>query len=307
MREAAIGVDLGGTKLALALVDRQGVVHHHKVLPTEAHKGAAHVLDNMIQGVQDVAFVADREGIAVTGIGIGSAGQIDAKSGSVAHAGDTLPGWTGTPLRTVVSERFKLPTYVDNDVNVIAVAEKMYGVAQGLDSFVCVALGTGIGGAVVERGELVRGVFGGAGEIGHMSVDFNGPRCYCGNYGCLELYASGSGIARLAHVAGWSQETSAREVISRWQVQDEAAMEIVKQMIDALATAIAGLVHILNPQAIVIGGGVADIGEPLFAVLREAVRERTFPSMFSKLSLLPAQMGSHAGVIGAAGLVWQSN
>jgi len=308
--EVAIGVDIGGTKLQFAAVDREGRIVHRGLVPTEAQLGPRQVMEKVCGGIARMIEAARSGGAAVAGIGIGSAGQIDFRTGDVAYAGDTLPGWTGMPVKRNVEQRFALPVCVDNDVNAIAIAELIYGAGRELRHFVCLALGTGIGGAIVEDGRLVRGAFGGAGELGHVSVDFNGPRCAsCGNNGCIELYASGSGIARLAREAiasrGWTPawRPEPRDVIRAWTEGDAQAAEVMDQVVRALGAAIGGYIHAFNPEAVVIGGGVAETGPALFRALEREKNARTSPGM-RPARILPASVGADAGVVGAAAQVW---
>ncbi len=308
--EFAIGADIGGTKIQVAAVDREGCVVDRHLLPTEAQLGPEQVMGKLLTGIERIrsGMPADAR---IAGIGVGSAGQIDFASGTVAYAGDQLPGWTGTPIKLRVEERFGLPVYVDNDVNVVAVAERLYGAGRGLDSFLCVALGTGIGGAIVEAGRIVRGAQGCAGELGHVSVDFNGPRCgNCGNNGCVELYASGSGIARLgSELIKAAEERPAwradsREIAQAWLQGDPQAAQVMGVAIRALAAAIAGFIHMCNPQGVIVGGGVSETGPAFLEELDREVRGRTSPSVGSAYRLLPAYVGNDAGVIGAAAQVW---
>lgn len=308
----AVGVDIGGTKIHFAVVDGEGTIAEQRIVPTGTDQGPEHVMQNVMGGISRLIASS---GAPIDGIGIGSAGQIDCRSGSVSFAVDTLPGWTGMPIKQIVEHGFGLPTYVDNDVNVIAIAEKCFGSAKLFDHYVCLALGTGVGGAIVEAGKLLRGSSGGAGELGHLSVDFNGPRCSCGNFGCIELYASGPSIARLAREAGYkggfrsssSGEVTAKEVIAGWMESDALAGKVMDSVIRALSAAIAGLIHAFNPQAVIIGGGVAEAGEPFFAALTEQAEARTSPSMWNDCRIIPASVGANAGVIGAAAQVWQCN
>jgi glucokinase len=307
--EYAIGVDIGGTKVQFAAVDPEGRMIHRHLVPTEAQLGPQQLMNKVIAGIERIASVLqpDEE---IAGIGIGSAGQIDFRTGQVAFAGDTLPGWTGVPIKRYVEERFRKPVYVDNDVNVIAVAEKVYGAGRDYASFVCLALGTGVGGAIVESGQLVRGAFGGAGELGHVSVDFNGPRCGCGNYGCIELYASGTGIARLGKEALEESGDSAdwqpnsREIIQAWLQGNRLAGQVMDRVIRALGSAVAGFIHTFNPEAVIIGGGVSETGSVFFESLDKAVQARTSDAMRQACKILPAYVGADAGVIGAAAQVW---
>lgn len=308
--EYAIGVDIGGTKIHFAVVDREGrIVDSHRV-PSEAQLGADHVMSLVLQGV-DTMIQRMPSGSKASGIGVGSAGQINFVTGTVEYAGSQLPGWTGTPITRILKERYLLPAYADNDVNAIAVAEQMYGAGRGLDSFIVVALGTGIGGAIVEAGRVVRGAKGCAGELGHVSVDFNGPRCEnCGNNGCVELYASGSGIARLGRevlagaggIVPWQPDS--RAITQAWLQGERYASQVMDIAIRALAAAIAGYIHMCNPQAVILGGGVAEAGAPFLNALDQEIKSRTSTAVRSAYRLLPAYVGNDAGVIGAAAQVW---
>ncbi|MCC3377393.1 ROK family protein [Cohnella sp. REN36] len=309
----AIGVDIGGTKIQFAAVAQDGTVLCRHQVPTEASRGPAQLMDKVLAGI-DRTREEMRQAGRPAGVGIGSAGQIDCRSGEVVYASDLLPGWAGTPVKRLVEARFGLPVRIDNDVNVVAVAEKVYGAGRSCGSFVCIALGTGIGGAMVEGGQLVRGAFGGAGELGHVSVDFEGPLCSCGNNGCVELYASGSGISRLGRDAlaaardegrpapGW--EPASRDIIAAWLAGEPLAGQVMDRALRALGAAIAGYIHMFNPEAVIVGGGVAEAGEPFFAALETQVRRRTSAAMRDACRLLPAYVGADAGVIGAAAQIW---
>lgn len=312
--EAAIGVDLGGTKIHFAVVNRDGEILCETIKPTDGKRGAAAVMDTLIEGVAEMEAAHGRLAAPppLVAIGIGSAGQIHEQTGEVVHALDAIDGWLGTPIKRQVERRFPYPVYVDNDVNVIAVAEKLFGQGKQLEHFVCLALGTGVGGAIIQSGRLLRGAYGGAGEMGHVSVDFNGPRCVCGNVGCLELYASGTGIARLAAAAsrtgveapGSGRAVDAREVIAAWHREERWASDIMDTVIRALAVSVSGFIHAFNPQAIIVGGGVASSGERFMNALDARVQEYTMPAMRRAARLLPAYRGASSGVIGAAAQHW---
>lgn len=305
----AIGVDIGGTKVQFAVIDRGGeIINRHRV-PTEAHKGPEQLMHKVLLGIDMMMKSAGAEG-EVQGIGIGSAGQIDFREGTVLYAGDTLPDWTGTAIKRLVTQRYNTRVYVDNDVNVIAMAEKMYGVGKHCDNFVCLALGTGIGGAVMESGRLLRGVFGGAAELGHVSVDINGPRCSCGNNGCIELYASGSGIARIGlemqrnESVSYAWRPNSRDIIRAWHQNDPSATAVMRVVIRALGAAVAGYIHAFNPEVVVIGGGVAESGPRFLQELDQEIDARTSSYMRSCCRIMAASFGNDAGVIGAAAQVW---
>lgn len=314
MLKAAIGVDIGGTKINAGLVDGTGRILTETSLPTEASR--RRVMEQARMAIDMVLAQAGRlaESVETVGIGVGTAGQVSPEDGSIVFATDTMPGYTGTPVRKILEDAYRLPVHVDNDVNVLAVAEKRLGSGRGVKDFVCVALGTGVGGAIVSNGRLLHGSKGAAGEIGHLSVRYDGPRCICGGIGCLELYASGTGIARLMRERlllerpGTGTETAditAREVAELWLQGDESASWVMNQAVCALAVGLAGVIHTLNPEIIMVGGGVADIREPFFRRLREETERRTMGSMLAATRIEPAVMGSRSGMIGAALQVWE--
>jgi len=312
--EHAIGVDIGGTKIRIGLVDRDGNVAAELTIPSLAKE--RRVVEQVIAGIRNVVKHAEDQGMTLNlkGIGVGSAGQMDYASGTVHFANDLMPGYTGTPIRELLEREFSLPVYVDNDVNVLALAEKRFGSGKHSKHMVCIALGTGVGGALLSEGKLVRGATGGAGEIGHMTVDFRGPRCICGNIGCLELYASGTSIERRMNELLKSGEKAgadaltvpdARAVFARWRNGDPVAEQVIDEAAAALSAAIASLIHIVNPDTIVIGGGVAESGEAFFAKIRNEVKRRAMPSMYRNVRIEAAGSGSRSGMLGAAQQLWE--
>lgn len=312
MSEVSIGVDIGGTKIHFASVDRRGGIVCQHIEPTPAKQGAEKMMDTVLNGIGRIIQLTQElpEPRQIKGIGIGSAGQINFHTGTVEGAVDTIVNWAGTPIKQIVESGYRYPVFVDNDVNVIALAEKYFGAGLQYRHYICVALGTGIGGAIVESDQMLRGAFGAAGEIGHISVDFNGPLCSCGNYGCLELYASGTGIARVAaemvekHQWNVPWKINSFEIIAAWKEGDEYAGQVMDTVIRALGTGISGLIHTFNPEAVIIGGGVSEAGEFFFNSLIRETERRTSPAMWRAVKLLPAVVGSHSGVIGAAVQVW---
>lgn len=310
--EYAIGVDIGGTKINAGIVDAQGNVLHSVSVKTLA--GEAATVDRILQAIQAVIAEvrAEQPDLPIQGIGVGSAGQVDWERGSIRAASELIPGYAGTPLRAILQEKFQLPVIVDNDVNVLALTEKYLGAGQGVEHFLCLALGTGVGGALVVEGRLVHGTWGGGGELGHMSVDYRGIPCACGGIGCLEQYASGTSIGKrmrekLASI-GLTDADSAvdsREVFARWHRGDQVATELMNETLAALSAAIASLIHMFNPALIVIGGGVSEAGERFFEQLRNEVAYRAMPAMWEGVRIEPAYRGNWSGMIGAALQLWE--
>lgn len=317
-REYAIGVDVGGTKINAGWISSDGEVLLHHTIPTAAGQGR--VMDRILQAIEAVHADKDQlpEGAVFAGIGVGTAGQVDAATGAIRFASDLLPGYTGTKVKQEIEEKYRVPTFVDNDVNVLAWTELKLGAGRGARHLICLALGTGVGGAIVVDGKLVHGTWGGAAELGHLSVDFNGLPCVCGGIGCLEQYASGTGIAKrmqmkldAAREAGQhhpasadSGQVDAKQVVTLWQAGDALATEVMDETFAALGAAIASLAHAFNPEVIVIGGGVAEAGEPIFTRIREEANKRGMRSFMEDLRIVPAYQGNWSGMIGAALQVW---
>ncbi|UKS30498.1 ROK family protein [Paenibacillus sp. HWE-109] len=306
----AIGVDIGGTKINAGVVNAKGEVLYNVSMPTGA--GQVKTVDRVQMTLQQLLTEVEikQPGLRYKGIGVGSAGQIDWQKGQVRSASDIIPGYAGTPLRNLLSQQFGLPTFVDNDVNVLAITEKHLGSGRGAQYFICLALGTGVGGAIVVGGQLVHGSWGAGGELGHVSVDFNGVPCLCGGIGCLEQYASGTNIARrmrelLAEQGSPDEQVDSREVFKRWHAGDKLATKVMEETMAALGAAVASFIHIFNPDLIVIGGGVAEAGDRLMNGVRSEAIRRTMPSMREGVRMELAYHGNWSGMIGAALQVWE--
>lgn len=314
-----VGVDIGGTNLVAGVVPAGGglpvALRSRPTLPDAGGDRAVAAIAEMAGEV--VTEVLDREGGSrddVLGVGIGCPGPLDPQTGCIVRT-PNLP-WDGYPIRSRVSEALGLPAVLDNDANCAAYGEWWQGAGQGSAVLVGVTMGTGIGGGIVIDGKLLRGVSGGAGEIGHMTVQMDGRLCGCGNRGCLEAYASGPGIAARARegvaegrdsillelVEGDAAMITA-ETVSRAVLRDDPwALEVVSDTARILGAGLAGLVNVLNPDVIVIVGGVTRAGESLLGPLREEIRRRAFPTLAEACVVVPGALADTAGVIGAAGL-----
>jgi glucokinase len=283
---STIGVDIGGTKIAVGLVDDNGELRATTAAPTPAD-GARAVL------AKAAALIAELGG-KPTAIGVGATGVIDPIEGVVRSATGILPGWQGTPVRAELSRLTGLPVSVDNDVRAFALAEAGLGAGRPYGRVLYVSVGTGVGGALTEDGRLVRGARGTAGEIGHLLVSARGPiSCGCGRFDHLESVAAGSAIAVAAG------ESAVPAVVDRMRAGDDAARAVITHAATVLGRALAGFVTAVDLDAVVIGGGVSRIGaefhNPLAGALRADVRPpgRAMP-------VLPAALGADAPLIGAA-------
>ncbi|MFG3258866.1 ROK family protein [Streptomyces sp. NPDC048172] len=297
-----VGVDVGGTKIAAGLVAADGTLLETLVRPTPAAEGPSAVLDAIAAAVRGLD---DWE--RAYGLGIGTGGVIDRDRGVVLSANDLLPGWAGTRLAGELRARLDLPVTADNDANVFALAEQTFGAGTGASSALYVSVGTGIGGGLATGGRLLRGAHWTAGEFGHIPVPEAGDRrCNCGRTGHLEAVSSGPAIAaRFAELTGGAAE-DLREVAELAASPDAAhaheARTALAEGAGALGRALGGLVNTVDPERVVIGGGVASIGAPFWEPLTEAFAAELLPQP-SGLRPLPAALGPRAAVIGAAALL----
>lgn len=317
-----LGVDLGGTNIVVGAMPADGsAMFAAHAEPTHAEDGADRVIARIVRLVEDAIVTTMREtGIARTdfaGIGIGAPGPLDRESGVVLITPNL--GWTNVPLRDRVTEAIGLPGALDNDANCATLGEWWIGAARGARHALGLTIGTGIGGGIVLDGALYHGASGIAGELGHTSIDSNGRRCKCGNYGCLEAYASGPAIATRAREALDGQEASvlremvrddleqitAQTVYEAAERGDVIARDVVRDTARFLGTGIANLVNIFNPEVVVIAGGVTQAGDALFEPLRAEVRRRAFRPAVSVCRIVPGELPGTAGVVGAIAMFKQ--
>ena len=315
--EYIIGVDLGGTNIVVGAMSADGK-HHHAMrsIPTSAELGAEGVADRIVGLIEGVLL----DTIAQTkaqrrdfiGVGIGAPGPLDRDKGIVIVAPNL--GWRNFPLRDRIAERLDLPATLDNDANCATVGEWWQGAAKGATNVIGMTIGTGIGGGLILDGKLFHGSSDVAGEIGHTTIDLNGRHCKCGNYGCLEAYASGPAIATRARevlvreetasllpslVDGRLEAITAETVYRAAQKGDAVASEIVRDTARYLGAGIANLLNILNADVVVVAGGVTQAGDALFVPLRAEVRRRAFRPAVDATQIVPGTLPGTAGVVGA--------
>jgi glucokinase len=306
-----IGVDIGGTKLAAGVVDDRLQIHQRLQRSMRGQDTPA-LLDTIATAVQELVNTTQGE-IAAVGFGIPS--LIDRRSGTSVVAVN-LP-LTDIRFGALMAERLDLPVFVDNDGNVAALAEHRAGAAMGIDHMLLIGLGTGIAGGLILNGELYRGWIGSGAELGHMVIDINGPRCQgnCPNHGCFEAMASGTALAREAQLFATVQPESAlghalrdgRELDGPLVTElahdgDSAARDVIQLIGERVGVAIASYVNIFNPQMVVVGGGVMGAGEMLLEPARREVQKRALPPSRDNVSIVAAEFGHEAGMVGAAAL-----
>lgn len=311
-----LGVDLGGTNIVVGAMSADGKREFgmHEI-PTRAAMGADAVVERIVQMIERVAAEtmaatgASRD--ALLGVGIGSPGPLDREQGIVIITPNL--GWRDFPLRDRVSEAVGLPATLDNDANCATLGEWWLGAAKGGRNVVGLTIGTGIGGGLILDGRLYHGASDVAGEIGHTTIDSTGRRCGCGNYGCLEAYASGPAIAERAREALAGGEPSAMPALVGGDLSrltaalvyqaaregDRLALEVVRETARLLGAGVANLLNIFNPDVVVLAGGVTQAGDALFEPMRAEVRRRAFKPAVDACRIVPGALQGKAGVIGA--------
>ncbi len=299
--EGAIGVDIGGTKIAVAAVASSGVILARRVFPTEAGQGFDRAVDRIGDAIEEALAEAPdlREGCA--GIGIGCAGPVDPLRGLINNP-YTLSGWDRCDLVTPLSSRFQMPVRLENDADVAAVGECAFGAGVGADTVAMLTFGTGVGGAVILHGEIYRGAQGEHPELGHMVVAAEGPDCYCGTRGCLESLASGTAVGQAGAAHGFKRASAVFLAAERG---DALAQPLAERALQAVATAAWNLAHSFLPDRIVLGGGLMeDAFEPFARAIRQRLARAT---QFTpgNVSIVHATMENDAGLVGAASLMFR--
>lgn len=315
LEKMIVGVDLGGSKINAILADARGNISRQVLKDTQAKEGPDAVIVRIIECIKKVASNTD-----IIGIGIGAAGACDVESG-VVTVSPNLPGWHNVQLRDIIQREYDVPVYLDNDANVAALGEYYFGDVGAVANLIYVCVGTGIGGGIIIEGQLYHGASGSAGEIGHMTIDIDGIRCPCGNSGCWETLASGTALAREAvqqikagaHTSildfadGQLEKVSAHRVFLAAKDGDRLAKEMISQTGYYLGIGLVNLVNIFNPQLILIGGGLARMGQTLIEPAVKVVNERAYELPARAVSIELAKLGGDAEALGAVALVLKNS
>jgi len=301
--ELVIGIDVGGTEFKGAVIDRQGHICKKERRPAQREKGSEAVISGILDFAYDLSQVtSDMAGDSrVVGAGVAVPGLVDEKNG-VALLSVNL-GWRDVPLRRLLEERLGITAVVGHDVRAASIAEGLMGAARGSQNYLLVTLGTGIGAVVVLHGVPYLGVHGAAGEFGHIVIQPGGPTCSCGRRGCLETLASASAVVQhYRDRARAASDITTRDVAERVKAGDEVAAQVWGEAIEALGIGLANYITLLDPERVVIGGGMADAGPVLFEPLKTVLaREVCFEPV---PPVLPAALGNDAGYLGAALSAW---
>ncbi len=317
MNKHSIGVDIGGTNVTVALVAEKGKIVKKIGFPTRVKEGKAKIIRRVVKAVDEVMKGLSAK--SIRGIGVGAAGDIDQDKGIVRFSPNLF--WKNVPLARLLKRRFNLKVVLDNDANAAAWGTYVLETNRKVKSLLCITLGTGVGGGLILNGRIYHGASGTAGEIGHITVNPQGERCNCGNYGCLETYAGGAYIVKKAikeikkgkkslikKLAGENLHSiTSRTVQSAALKGDKLARRIWKEVGQYLGIALSGVINLLNPEVIVFGGGVTRARELIFKPMREEIRKRTFRVPFEKVKFTRTKFGADLGVIGAALLTLPEN
>ena len=295
-----LGIDVGGTAAKIGWMTREGIILRRQEVPVNGDGYATPILTSVLRGAD--AFLAespDAEG-GLEGIAVSATGQVDDQSGTVIGTNGAIPGYEGTAFRQALEEKYAVPVHVLNDANAAALGETFLGGARGCRDAVMVTLGTEVGGGVISGGKLIRGRRGIAGELGHFSIDRHGVLCSCGQRGCFERYASTTALMRMAwEITDRESVPDGRAFFVRVRAGDAEMARVLERWIEQIAVGVIGLVHLFNPEIVLIGGGVSRQEELLIKPLREQVIRGMMPRFAEGFRLEAAKLGNDAGMIGA--------
>lgn len=312
MKKYSIGIDLGGTKILIGLVEKEsGKVVSHIKKKTKKEKGPENIVRKMVEGVEELLEESGKSFTEISSIGIGSAGQIDRKNGIIVGAPNL--DCYNLNLKEILQNKFNIPVFVGNDVEVATIGEQKFGAGKGCADFVCVFVGTGIGSAIVKNGHIIYGATGTAGELGHIIVDLNGRPCACGAHGCLEAYASRSAIetriegalkkGRKSCISEYLEEGKAitssmiRKSIER---EDELVTQCVSEASEYLSGGLASVINLINPELIILGGGLIEAVDYFYKQTIKKAKSKSLPVPAEKIRFSKTILGDYSGVIGAA-------
>jgi glucokinase len=313
-----LAFDLGGTKFAFGVVAENGEVLGSDKIETLAKQGPEQAIQRVNLAAQSLLQKLNIKPAELIGIGIASPGPLDISKGCV-DGSPNLPGWSGYSIEKGLSTFFSLPARIDNDANAAALGEYKFGAGKNKKNMVYITVSTGLGGGVIVDGRLMRGANGNAAELGHLTLNINGPACPCGANGCFEMYASGTAIARrtreaieagarsqILNLAGSLEEITTHHILAALQKEDELAKKIWNETTEYLGRGLAVVINTFNPELIVVGGGVTAAGDLLFTPVREKALRYAFPRLAAVCSIVPAGLGSNVGVVGAAACAFEA-
>ena len=312
MKKYSVGIDLGGTKILIALVDKQtGEILHHVKKKTKKQKGPENIMKKMIEGIEELLEESRISVEEISSIGIGAAGQIDRKNGILIGAPNL--DCFNLNIKNILEKHFNLPVYLGNDVEIAAIGEMKFGSGKGCKDFVCIFVGTGVGSCIVKNGAIIYGATGTAGEIGHIIVDLNGRQCACGAHGCLEAYASRSAIeTRIEGALKKGRKSCIQDYLEPGKSitssmiqksierEDELVLQCVTEASEYLSGGIASIINFVNPELVILGGGLIEAVDYFYQKTIKKARSKSLPVPAEKIKFTKAMLGDYSGVTGAA-------
>lgn len=312
-RQPVLAIDLGGTKIIAAIISEKDRIVAREYHLTLADEGPQAVINRIFLTIDRLLRQENISLPQLHGISIAAAGAIDSNNGIITSS-PNLPGWHDIPLREIIKNRYKGNTFLINDASAAALGEHYLGAGKGINNLIYLTVSTGIGGGIIIDGRLYLGACGSAGEIGHMTIDINGPKCTCGNTGCLEVLASGKAVAEEAKrrisggessslidiVQGEIENITAEKVSQAAQDGDLLAKEVIFKAATCLGVGMVNLVNIFNPEMIIVGGGMVKMGDRLLNPARQVVIEQAFQLPARLVQIVPAQLSDDSGIFGAA-------
>lgn len=302
MGQFVIGVDVGGTNVKLGVVGAAAKVIARSNFSTKTYSSSQkQLIDAVVVNILKLLKDAKINRKNIRGVGIGLPGLINFKKG-VVNTLPNIPGWNKVPLKKILRKKLRIPVFIENDVNLMALGEWKYGAGKGARNFVCITLGTGVGGGLILNNQLYRGASSAAGEAGHMPLNEEGPSCQCGGYGCFETYVGNSYLQEKADRV-FGRRITLEEVTRLADTGDPGAMTFWQEFGIHIGNALAGIVNLLNPSRIVIGGGVSNCPAFVFKVVEEVIKKRAMKIPADTVKIVKARLGNDAPLLGAKVLV----
>ncbi len=310
-----IGIDIGGTKISIVLGNSQGKILEKRILKTRVGRGARASVTEIVLAINEILNTRSLRAKNLLGIGIGVPGPVDPKKEQIERS-PNLPKWENISIRSILKSNFNCPIFLENDANAAALGEKYFGEGRKIKNFVYMTVSTGIGSGIVLNGELVRGASGAAGEIGHTAIRIGGEPCLCGKRGCLETYSSGTSIAKFAkralkvgikskilQFAGSINQVGGASVSKASLIGDALAIKVRHEAAGYLGESLGNLINLLNPERIILGGGVLENPKHFWIPMMAAIRREAWPRLLKKCKVVRTKLGKRVGDYGALAVV----
>lgn len=311
----AIGVDLGGTSVKVGIVSENGKIIKKTSVDTNAEKGPDAVLSAIKKGIDQL--IGKKSKTDFVGIGLGSPGTVISKKGIVENP-PNLPGWDKVPVGNILQKHYGIKCSVENDANTAAIGEMIFGAGKKLESFIMVTLGTGVGGGIIINRKIYRGMFGAAGELGHISIDYKGPNCNCGSTGCIEAYAGNKYLVKWVEeelrenpksilnelIKENDNKLTPKLIHEAAEKNDTFAIYVIEKLGKYLGFALASTINTLDIGKVIIGGGVAGFGSILFSSIESTIKERVLTPLQPRVKVSPAKLKNAAGIKGASAIAF---